>query len=45
MPYGTTITIIVFLLLIALLVFGILLYTWMMDYAVDFEYKIKVVNG
>lgn len=45
MPYGTCITIIVFLLFILVLIFGIFLYTWVMEFWVDFKFKIRVIKG
>lgn len=45
MPYGTCITIFIFLDFILSLVFGIFFYSWMREFLVDFRYKIRVIKG
>lgn len=45
MPYGTCVTIFIFLEFILSLVLGIFFYSWMRQYLMDFKFKIKVIKG
>jgi hypothetical protein len=44
MPYGTCITVAIFLIFIMMLIFGIFLYSWVREFWMDFKFKVRPVR-
>jgi hypothetical protein len=44
MPYGTCITVAIFLIFILMLIFGIFFYSWIREFWMDFKFKVKPVR-
>ena len=44
MPYGTCITVGIFLIFILILIFGIFLYSWIREFWMDFKFKVRPVK-